>query len=275
MRTVGWRALFGEGSGCSAARRRRQHHAAEFIANLVQCGQPLGRVTSGIGEHVASLGGAGALRQEDVRCASQASRSLASSSCVFTPSGSARGTCGLAPLVVRARGQHERLRCRGQVTQRHRAVESAPRLTAVLACFIQRAIRLTEVGPWGVLSKLPERRRVQAQGLPASCAAAVKTGMTPTRWLIVAFWTDHDHGRRRLLRDPGTPCSPPPAAQNPRAALVPARPCLRPRPCRSADADVRMTHYVMTHIVPGMRSVFTVNVTVQNRRCRKKRLASN
>jgi hypothetical protein len=87
---------------------------------------------------------------------------------------------------------------------------------------------------------------------------ALKTGMTPTRWLIVAFWAVVILiGLKYLFTAVMTP--PPP--------VVPEQHWFAPplsggAPAPTTDADVRLTHYV-PKIVPGAAS-FTAEVTIQN-----------
>jgi hypothetical protein len=83
--------------------------------------------------------------------------------------------------------------------------------------------------------------------------------MTPTRWLIVAFWTGIILvGLFYMFQSVMTP--PPPTVPEkhwfppPMPGSVPAAP--------SADADVRLIHYV-AHITPGAMS-FTSDVVVKN-----------
>jgi hypothetical protein len=81
--------------------------------------------------------------------------------------------------------------------------------------------------------------------------------MTPTRWLIAAFWTIIlCIGVSYMFQSVTAPVPPPPVARH----WMP--PPLPGAPVASQDADVRLIHYV-PHIVPGAMT-FTCDVVVKN-----------
>lgn len=90
-------------------------------------------------------------------------------------------------------------------------------------------------------------------------SAALKTGMTPTRWAIVAFWVVMMLiGVYSIFNYTAKPPPPPEPEKHwfppPLPGTGPAAP--------SPDAQVKLTHYI-AHITPGGTS-FSVDVIVQN-----------
>jgi hypothetical protein len=83
--------------------------------------------------------------------------------------------------------------------------------------------------------------------------------MTPTRWLIVAFWTGIILiGAFYMFQSVMTPPPPPVPEKHWFPPPLPGSTA----PTASANADVRLTHYIL-HLQPGAMS-FTADVVIQN-----------
>jgi len=100
--------------------------------------------------------------------------------------------------------------------------------------------------------------QVRRKACPRSLVA-LKTGMTKTRWAIVAFWVAMMLLGVYSIFDYTAKPAPPPVPEKhwfppPLPGSVPAQ--------RPPDALVKLTHYI-AHIKPGA-STFSVDVIVQN-----------